>query len=192
VTITGLLAYLAHGYRLFPGDRELARWLQTLDGMPLRRAMAGVSALGGWWLVALPPLGVVALLAGYRRWREMPFVLAALLPLGLNRALKLLVQRPRPGGELTLWLEGTNSSFPSGHAVHALAFYGFLLYLATRLVPPAPLRRGLQGLLAGLILATGASRVYLGAHWPSDVIGGYLVGAVLIIPVIWAYRRQHG
>ncbi|MBI2918265.1 MAG: phosphatase PAP2 family protein [Chloroflexi bacterium] len=185
VAVVALAAYLASVYPVFPGDRALARWVSGLDGESLRQSMSAVSALGDWWPVAIPPLGAAGWLLGARRWRDALFLPLTLAPLGLNRWLKLLVDRPRPD----MWAGADSGSFPSSHAVHALAFYGFLFYLATARVQRLWPRRALQALLGLLIVATGISRVYLDAHWPSDVLGGYLVGAALLVPLVWAHRR---
>jgi len=182
---TGLLAYLASLYPTFPGDRELALLVQGMGGQPMHRAMSVVSAFGDWWLVGLLPLGMAVLLLSHRRFQDLPFLAAALAPQVLNRGLKLLVDRPRPGG----LDEGLSSSFPSGHAVHAVVFYGFLFCLVTRRVRTTWRRRCAQAALVGFTLVTGLSRVYLGMHWPSDVLGGYLVGAVFLAPLVWAHRR---
>jgi len=100
------------------------------------------------------------------------------------------VGRPRPTADLVAVFQAEpGNSFPSGHAFFAMAFWGLLVYLAlTRLK-----RRSLRMLVFSgslvIILWIGASRVYLGAHWPSDVLGGYVIGALLLAALIWLDRK---
>ena len=110
---------------------------------------------------------------------------------GLNRWLKDLIERQRPSENHLL--EVSSMSFPSGHAMSSIAFFGFLIYLVWRLVSTNWLRWILSILLVLLILAIGFSRVYLGVHYPSDVLAGYAAGgaclAVFITAFIYARYR---
>ncbi|TES84896.1 MAG: phosphatase PAP2 family protein, partial [Dehalococcoidia bacterium] len=104
--------------------------------------------------------------------------------------LKLLVGRPRPDAELVQLLVGTHGlSFPSGHIACATVIGGFLFYLAPRLVKTPSARWLLRALLVVIILAIGASRIYLGAHWASDVVGGLFLGGLLLYPAIVLYNK---
>lgn len=177
-----LLSYLAHLYPHFPGDVELARWVQGLDFPGLGLGMEAVSRLGGGPVAALVALGCLIglYLAGYAA-PSLWLLAGAASGYLLNLILKLLVDRPRPA-------ISAESSFPSGHAMHSIIFYGFLLYLASA-IKSRRLRLPTQVALAVVILVQGPSRVYLGAHWPSDVASGYLIGGLLLWAVISAYRR---
>ena len=106
-------------------------------------------------------------------------------------ALKFLVDRPRPALELGIEIaqKDGGSGFPSAHVVHTTVFMGLLFYLVSIHIKRAWLRISFQIILAIPILATGASRVYLGAHWPSDVIGGYVLGAIGLLLLIGVYQR---
>jgi membrane-associated phospholipid phosphatase len=83
-------------------------------------------------------------------------------------------------------------SFPSGHSEHDVVYYGFLLYLSfTKPVRQWRYYRFLlpfQIIAAFIIVAIGYSRIYEGSHWFTDVLGGYISGAVLLMAVIWLYR----
>jgi undecaprenyl-diphosphatase len=120
---------------------------------------------------------VVAGLFLVRRRRECIAAAGALVMLILTPILQMLVNRSRPPADLLgIGDPFTGFSFPSGHTFQTFVLFGFLIYLATVLISRMWLRRSIQVFLAFLILAMGISRVYLGAHWPSDVLGSYLLG----------------
>ena len=114
----------------------------------------------------------------------------ALLSLAVNPVLKLLVDRPRPTEDLVIiWRDSAGLGFPSGHAYTAMVLFGLLYYLAPIIVrwKRAVLLLRLSSLM--LILLIGISRVYLGAHWPSDVLGGFLVGGIILTLLIHLHRQ---
>jgi undecaprenyl-diphosphatase len=84
------------------------------------------------------------------------------------------------------------NSFPSGHTVHYVVFFGFLCFLVFTLLRPRALRWAMLGLLAGMMLLVGPARIHLGAHWASDVLGGYLFGAAMLLGIISLYRWWSG
>ena len=90
----------------------------------------------------------------------------------LNQALKFIIQRPRPT-EFRI-INESGYSFPSGHSMVSAAFYGFLIYLIYKNVKNKYLKWSLITLLSLVILTIGISRIYLGAHYTSDVIAGFL------------------
>lgn len=91
-----------------------------------------------------------------------------------NTALKFIFNRPRPAGEHLVSAGGT--SFPSGHSMGSMLLYGTLIILLPKFIKNKPLCLSLQILLGLLILSVGTSRIYLGVHYPTDVIGGFLMG----------------
>ena len=103
----------------------------------------------------------------------------------LNFAPKNFYDRPRPPFKDS-WVYESNQSFPSGHSTGSLVIYGLLAYLLLLVLSG---RRTRGAVVAGtvlLVLAIGFSRVYLGAHYFSDVVGGYCVGAAWLIVCISA------
>ncbi|MBT1706450.1 phosphatase PAP2 family protein [Chryseosolibacter indicus] len=114
-----------------------------------------------------------------RKWMYTLQITAVLILATLsNIALKRAINRPRP---ITEHLVTVNSlSFPSGHSMSAMAFYGFLIYLCFRIKMHKALRLALVILLSLLILSIGISRIYLGVHYPSDVLAGYMGGLLWI------------
>ena len=169
-------------------DRTLAAVVAPTSG-GLMNLMRAASFVG-------KPAVLLALTAGmaglFARRRRSSDVLLTVLAVGgaeaLNLLLKLLFARHRPGlADLVTY------SFPSGHATGSMAFFGLLVYLAFRADGP-PWRRILA--VVGAVLAVvliGASRVYLGEHYPTDVVGGWAVGLVWLASAITAvetWRRR--
>lgn len=97
----------------------------------------------------------------------------------LNQLLKRILQRPRPT-EFRI-VEETGYSFPSGHSMVSMAFYGYLIYLIYKYVDNRKIKIPLMIFLILLIPIIGLSRIYLGVHYTSDVLGGFLLGTVYLI-----------
>ena len=97
----------------------------------------------------------------------------------LNQALKFIIQRPRPT-EFRI-INESGYSFPSGHSMVSAAFYGFLIYLIYKNVKNKYLKWSLITLLSLVILTIGISRIYLGVHYTSDVIAGFLISVSYLI-----------
>ncbi len=98
---------------------------------------------------------------------------------GLNILLKRILQRPRPT-EFRL-IDETGYSFPSGHSMISMAFYGYLIYLIYKYVKNTKLKWSLITLLIILIVSIGVSRIYLGVHYTSDVLAGFLISISYLI-----------
>lgn len=132
----------------------------------------------------------LALLVFRARREAVVLGLVAAAGYTLKAFVKYGIGRPRPTSDLiNLLSQPSDCSFPSGHTVHYVVFLGFLWFLTLILVRPRLLRWPLLGLLGALVLLVGLSRVYLGAHWASDVLGGYLLGGALLTIAIGGYRR---
>lgn len=105
-----------------------------------------------------------------------------------NSLLKWQFQRARP--EIYRLAEATGYSYPSGHAMSAFSLYGVLAYLLWKHVPSSAGRSILLGIVFTIILATGLSRIYLGVHYPSDVLGGYFAATFWLTLCIAFYERR--
>lgn len=97
----------------------------------------------------------------------------------LNQVLKYIIQRPRPT-EFRI-IDESGYSFPSGHSMVSAAFYGFLIYLIYKNVKNKHLKWGLITLLSLLTILIGISRIYLGVHYTSDVLAGFLIAISYLI-----------
>lgn len=150
--------------------------------------MQAVTALGSLEFLAALLLITLLLLIWRRRWKELGLTIAVgvLTPVAIE-LLKRAFQRPRPA----LWAPPLEDfySFPSGHALASLVIYGILLYLIGRAGPRW--RPALWGIYLVLIIAIGFSRLYLGAHWPTDVLGGWAAGALLLFGLIYWHEGRY-
>lgn len=102
----------------------------------------------------------------------------------VNFTLKQIIQRPRPIGHRII--DESGYSLPSGHSMVSMAFYGFLIYLIYKNVKNKYLKISVITLLSLLIISIGASRIYLGVHYTSDVLAGFLVAIAYLIIYIHA------
>ncbi|HJU54233.1 MAG TPA: phosphatase PAP2 family protein [Pyrinomonadaceae bacterium] len=110
----------------------------------------------------------------------------------INSALKLLIARARPSVSafVPAYRDTVSQSFPSGHVTFYVCYFGFLFFVAYALLPLRSTVRRLALTLAALpVLLVGLSRIYLGAHWPSDTIGAYLWSGVWLAFSLAMYRR---
>lgn len=105
----------------------------------------------------------------------------------LNQLLKRILQRPKPT-EYRI-IEETGYSFPSGHSMISMAFYGYLIYLIYKYVENKYVKWILISLLSVLICLIGVSRIYLGVHYTSDVLGGFLISISYLVIYISAVNK---
>jgi len=194
--IVGFLAILALVISIyarfaprFPGDLCLTLRLQSFDNHFLLSFMDYVSFIFGGWSSVL-----VVVIIGILVWWRIGRLEAIMIPVGglitlVNTALKLAINRPRPSADLVHVLSSEQGNgFPSGHAFFAILILGLTAYFIFINLKNRVLRMLVLAGLIVLILLTGTSRVYLGVHWPSDVIGGYLIGGVFLTALIWFHR----
>lgn len=188
---TVLLTALAAGDGVLPGDVAIATEVQEGD-LPAAGALAAAGfILGGTPLVTTVALGLMVGLVRARRSTEALFLLAIVVARGGNWLLKAIVDSPRPLPSLVRVSEDASGlGFPSSHVVSAVLLYGAVISLAPFLVRPRAARLALIVAAAVAIPVTGFGRIYTGAHWPSDVLGGYLWGALLLGVLHWGYRRR--
>ena len=188
LAVFGVVAYLAARFDTFIGDERALVRFQAVDSGWLDGAARRVTTLGDPLVAALSILGLAAVLLALGRRRDALIALLIYIPEGIHLAVKELVGRPRPEFSL-LETTPTTPSFPSGHAAHAILFFGCLAVVVTGLIRPLWLARLVQVVLWLTVLAVGASRVYLGVHWPSDVLGAYLLGGALLV-LLLGWRKS--
>ncbi|WP_373527485.1 phosphatase PAP2 family protein [Nostoc sp.] len=172
----------------FAFDTSFLLWLHQFANPNLDNLMLFVTNLGNPSTVVIVA-GVTVFLLLWQRYQEEAkvFVFACLGGLILNTGLKLFFSKPRP----ELWhrlISEKSFSFPSGHALGSMVLYGFIAYeLAIRYPHFAKI---IYSLTVILIAVIGISRLYLGVHWPTDIIAGYGVGFLWLMICISMLKLQ--
>ncbi len=171
------------------GFDEALRMATHSVASPLLTSLAQkVTLLGTLGALALFGIVALAVLVHARRRAAAIFMTVTMAgALALENGLKFSFQRVRPPP--FFGSEPVTYSFPSGHALFSLCFYGGLAIVATCPITSAMLKTGVWFATALLVLAIGATRIYLGVHYPSDVLGGYLVAIAWIAFVLFAARH---
>ena len=174
-------------------DVRLNRWFNENSSPALTRAVEIFTHVGsGVWLTALATVAVV-LLVRRRGWADALLVaMATAGALVINPIFKQFFSRPRPAihdPNLTL----QTFSFPSGHAMGSAAVYGAIAIVLARRLRGTVWARLVVAAAVLIVLLVGASRVYLGAHYPTDVVAGWILGlAWLLVCVLALTIREAG
>lgn len=172
----------------FGFDRTILLWIHQFANPTLDRIMLNVTRLGNPSTVVLIASSALVIL-WWRRYRQEAkiFLLDCLGGAILSYGLKLAFSKPRP----QLWkllISEKSYSYPSGHALGSMVLYGFLAYLLGTHYPKYA--RVFYSIAAILIAAIGLSRLYLGVHWPTDIMAGYGVGFLWITFCITMLKLQ--
>ena len=200
IGITGLLSCLLIIYVLaqlsedvlekeaFAFDKTILLWIHSFANPTLDRIMLFITSLGDPNTVVVIVTISLALLIWRKYYQEAKiFFINCLGGVVLSYGLKLVFGKTRPD----LWqspITETSYSYPSGHALGSTILYGFLAYLLATRYPK--FSRSIYTLAGLLIFAIGLSRLYLGVHWPTDIIGGYCIGFLWVMLCITMLRLQ--
>jgi undecaprenyl-diphosphatase len=185
----GLIALLIHDRQLDVFDHNIATWIQSLESPVLTLLMKGLTAIGSVWVIAVlvPAIALyLYLVLGHRR--ELIFFIGVVAgSFLLNVVLKNIFLRARP--TIHRIIEATGYSFPSGHSMAAFTLYGIVTFLIWRHLTDSFKRTILVIFSTVMILMIGISRIYLGVHYPSDVLGGYMAsGSWLAASILFFHR----
>ena len=174
----------------FPIDLQVTRALQSISS-PIFAAFMSLISWPGFspqsFIIPLLIMGVFYLFGFH--WEALAGVFASLIPPLVNVIVKDYIRRPRPTVDLVHVFRILDSySFPSGHVMYYVGFYGFVWFLVYTLLKRSWRRTAILIILGIFIALVGASRIYLGQHWASDVLGAYLLGTLTLLVNIWFYR----
>lgn len=191
LAIVAVMAFFTFQLALLPFDLATTLTLQDIENTLFHRAMQIVS-LPGFYPWHLMIIAVVSLLIAWLLgWRDAIYLVAITAFQGvINFALRIVVGRPRPSPPLVeVFARIGSNSFPSGHAMLYTVFFGFLFFLAWTRLPRSFWRALILVVTGGLVLLVGPARLYLGAHWLSDMVAGYLIGFVILAFAIELYLK---
>ena len=200
VGVTGLLSCLLIIYVLaklseevlekeaFAFDKTILLWIHSFANPTLDRIMLFITNLGNPNTVVVIATISLALLLWRRYYQESKiFAIDCIGGVILSYGLKLVFSKTRPD----LWrspITEISYSYPSGHALGSTVLYGFLAYILATRYPKFSLP--IYALAGLLIFAIGLSRLYLGVHWPTDIIGGYCIGFLWVMFCITMLKLQ--
>ncbi len=183
-----LIAYIVGVHEVLEIDRKVISIVQGWENPLLTNVMKFFTTIGSAKIVIVLSILVLFFLYKVLNHRSELFLFSIVMlcsPL-LNGLLKQIFQRARP--ELHRLIEIGGYSFPSGHAMNAFTFYGMLTFLFWRHIKTKRGRSMLIITSSFMILFIGLSRVYLGVHYPSDIIGGYLGSGCWLAISIWVFQ----
>lgn len=174
----------------FPIDLEITRILQSINSPLFAALMSLISWPGFSPQTFIIPLLIIGTFYAFGfHWEAVASLFATLLPPIVNVIVKDYIRRPRPTVDLVNVLRILDSySFPSGHVMFYVGFFGFVWFLVYTLLKRSWRRTSLLTLLGIFIVLVGPSRIYLGQHWASDVLGAYLLGSLTLVVILWFYR----
>lgn len=184
-----VIAILVSDKKIAQFDSVITSFVQGLESPAITSIMKFFTFIGGGFPVAI--VSIVVLLVLYKilhHRRELILFIWVVIGTGLlNEALKLIFHRTRP--TLHRIVNANGFSFPSGHSMIAFSLYGILAFLLWRHIS-TPYGRGILIVFSSaMILMIGISRIYLGVHYPSDVLGGFLASGFWVAVSIWFYQR---
>ena len=189
VVAFAVLTFLVKTTPSFATDVRITRTIQSIN-FPTFATLMNLVSWPGFDPQAMIITGLIILLIyglGLH-WEAVMALIVAVSTTALNVLVKDLIQRPRPTPDLVNVFATLKSySFPSGHVMFYLDFFGFIAFLVFSLLKPSFKRTLLLALLGSLVIMIGFSRIYLGEHWASDVLGSYLLGSLTLVAIIQFY-----
>ncbi len=177
------ISVCAYFYDYFPADVRIAHAIEGVDVPAFGGFMHFMNVIGDTKMYIIFVLGFAIGLAVLRAGWESVLVLLTVVPNGAGVVMKDWVRRPRPSPRLIhVSAHEAEFSFPSGHTLKTAAVFLVLFFVIPAVVPWRPARWALMAVCLLFIVAAGPARVYVGAHWPSDVLGSYLLAFLFMAP----------
>lgn len=189
--IVSLLSALTPFFKL---DLQISEQIQKINIKSVTLFMETVSYLGNYPTMLL--VVTVTTIWMFFKGLKTEAVIGSLSAAGSalsGMLLKVLAGRSRPDSDLInvrVWL--SDNSYPSNHVLVFTVFFGFLIYVVEEKIKSPITRAVTIFILLSIIISIGLSRIYLGVHWASDVLGGYLLGLIWLVFIIKLYNSRNG
>jgi membrane-associated phospholipid phosphatase len=185
----GILTFLVKTTPSFTIDLQITKVLQSLT-FPSFSLLMSLTSWPGYvpQSMIIAGLMILVIYISGLHWEAVMALIASFFSTAINLLVKDLIQRARPTSDLAnVYSTLTSYSFPSGHVMFYLGFFGFIVFLVFSILKPSLKRTLLMIFLSGMIVLIGMSRIYLGQHWASDVLGAYLLGSLVLAANIEFY-----
>ncbi len=185
-----VLTFMVKTTPLFTLDIQITHAVQSINSPIFAALMSFISWPGFSPQSFILSVLIVSLIYLFGlHWESAAALVAGILPPLINTLVKGLIRRPRPTMDFVQVLRILDSySFPSGHVMFYVGFFGFIWFLIYTLLKRSLLRTLLLIFFGSLIALIGISRIYLGQHWASDVLGAYLLGSLTLVLILQFYR----
>ncbi|MDT8861195.1 phosphatase PAP2 family protein [Alkalihalobacillus sp. MEB130] len=182
------MTYLVTTNKTLDLDEKIIEVVRTFEHPFITKIMIAVSFIGNTWPVII--VSLVMLFVIYKLYQKrdevLLFIIVSLGSTGVNQLLKHVFKRERP--ILDPIVVETGFSYPSGHSMAAFSLYGIITFLFWRHIKSSFKRKMLIVFSVIMIFIIGFSRVYLRVHFPTDVLGAYLISGVWLFFTIWIYQ----
>ncbi|MFC0471485.1 phosphatase PAP2 family protein [Halalkalibacter kiskunsagensis] len=183
-----VVTYFVVTERVLPFDENIIKIVLTFEHPIVTKGMLMMSFIGNTWpVIIISFIFILIIYKVYRKRHEVTlFIFVLIGSTVLNQLLKYWLKRERPVFDPIVTESGF--SYPSGHSMAALSLYGIITFLFWRHIPTSLGRKLLIAFTAFMILSIGFSRIYLRVHFPTDVIGAYLLSGFWLFITIWFYQ----
>lgn len=183
-----LIAFMVEQKQIGQFDSLIATFIQSFETPFSTKMMLFFTNIGSGTSINIIAFIIFIIFYFFLKFRAelLLFIVVLLGSHYLFRVIKLLFERERP--DLHRLIEIGGYSFPSGHATNAICIYGILTFILWRHIPSRIGRFLLLSFSTFMILMIGISRIYLGVHYPSDVLAGYFAGGCWLTIAIWSYH----
>ncbi|MBR4020391.1 MAG: phosphatase PAP2 family protein [Firmicutes bacterium] len=171
-------------------DETIRFWVYEQRSPFLNAIFIPVTYMGNWQTITVLAT-ILILIPKTRRMIGLPFAIISLSSTVVYKVVKGVFERPRPELDVRLIPQG-GFSFPSGHSMNCIVCFGILIYLIRRYCPNRKAANVLTVLLSLLIIGIGTSRVYVGVHFPTDVLGGWSLGLAFLMGSILILEKIRG
>ena len=171
-------------------DETIRYWVYENRSPLLSSIFIPITYMGNWQTITVLAAILLAM-PGTRRNMGLPFAVVSLSSTVVYKVVKGIFERPRPELEVRLIPQG-GFSFPSGHSMNCIVCFGILIYLIRRYCKNRKIANILTVLLTLLIIGIGTSRVYVGVHFPTDVLGGWSLGLAFLMGAILILEKTRG